>query len=116
MAFFKSEVFIHELHPNAAALLTKGIHNLFRMTITQEALAQIIDNMPIKGHYYGPHATNRQPHPDIESRREPSKEASSLARELGLAVDPMDVKVDAEVEFFFFLSLSTSLLSEPRRS
>lgn len=109
MTFFRPDVSVHELHHNAATQLATGINQIFQMNITQEALAQIIDNMPTRGHYYGCHAANRQPHPDIESRTKPSAQALSLARELATTLDSLNVKVDAEVKDFS-LSLTHSEL------
>jgi hypothetical protein len=96
MASFRPEVSVHELHPDAATRLSVGIRNLLDSTLTQTALAQIVDNMPIKGHFYGSSGVDRQPHPDIASRTAPTDEALSLAGELAAALEPMTLRIDAQ--------------------
>jgi hypothetical protein len=90
-------IFLHELHPASASRLDNAVRKLLGMSSVRLAFAQIIDNMPVRGHYYGHDNALAYPHPDIESRDAPTKQSMEMAQDLCTSLDPMTLKVDANV-------------------
>jgi hypothetical protein len=90
-------VCLHELHADAANLITQALRRLLSLPSTQQTVSQIIDNMPVKGHYYGMNYLGRHPHPDIEGRTIPSEDASQLARKFCLDLNLSALTIDAQV-------------------
>jgi hypothetical protein len=92
-------VCLHELNVDATRLITNSLRKLLSLTSTWQTVAQIIDDMPVKGHYYGLNYGLRYPHPEIEHRSTPSEEAMTLAQkfcsELDLSTLTVNVLVSA---------------------
>lgn len=98
MAYINSAgISLHELHPLSASQLGSAVRKLLALSSVRLAFAQIIDNMPIKGHYYGDDRVLSHPHPDIESRDAPTQQSTEMARDLCTSLDPMTLKIDAKV-------------------
>ena len=55
---------------------------LLSLSITQVAVAELIDDMPIKDRYFGHNNVIQRPHPDIGHRLKPTGEAEELASSL----------------------------------
>lgn len=88
---------LHELDVNAAELITNALRNLLSLASTQQTIAQIIDDMPIQGHYYGLNSSARYPDPDIERRPAPSDNATQVAQRLCSEFDLSTVAIKAKV-------------------
>lgn len=100
---------LHELHSELRQLIYCIIRKILSMTVTKETIAQIIDNMPIKGNYVGITTYDMIAHPDIETRSQPSSEAIRQAGEVCANIDPMALNVDLRVCSFMCLSCSQIL-------
>lgn len=87
------------MNVDATRLITNALRKLLSLTSTWQTVAQIIDDMPIKGHYYGLNYVLRHPHPEIEHRTTSSEEAITLAQkfcsELDLSTLTVNVQVNA---------------------
>jgi hypothetical protein len=90
-------VSLYELHSDAAKLLTRALRRLLSVPSVQQTVAQIIDNMPIQGHYYGVNYLGRHPHPDVEHRAMPSEDATKLARKFCSELDLSTLAIHAQV-------------------
>ncbi|KAK2752867.1 hypothetical protein FQN54_008020 [Arachnomyces sp. PD_36] len=85
---------LNELQSEPAQFICRVIYRVMSMTITRQTVAQIVDNMPIRGNYVGSNGIAMIEHPDIETRSQPSSDATKRASELCSDVDPMTLDVD----------------------
>ena len=90
---------LHGLNQPCSQLLEKVLRRLLCLSTTQQAIAEIIDDMPISSHYFGLNNIFDQPHPDIQHRLKPSSRAEELASKLCETLDPLTLPVDAKVSF-----------------
>lgn len=90
---------LHKLNQPCSQLLERVVLWLLGLSTTQQAIAEIIDNMPISSHFFGRHNICDQPHPEIQRRLKPSDRAVKLASELCETLDPRTLPVDAQVSF-----------------
>jgi hypothetical protein len=89
---------LSDLKANAIDLIANALRKLLSLSSTQQTVAQIIDNLPIRGHHYGLDYPLRHPHPDIERRSAPSDYATQLAEKLCSEMDFSTLVVDAQVD------------------
>ena len=68
--------------------------NLF---VVRQTIAQIIDNVPIKGQFYGRIVSEDSAHPDIELPTLPTEKASTLALQFSNSFDPANLTLEAPV-------------------
>lgn len=104
------------IQPEQAHLIDRIIRRFFSMELTKETIAQIIDNMPIKGNYVGLENEWITAHPDIETRSQPSAEAMDRARKICADIDPTSLDFDKRVSFLFLLFLSQVFSLQPLKS
>jgi hypothetical protein len=89
---------LHELDAKATNLITNALRKLLSLSSTKQTVAQIIDDMPIRGHHYGLDYPLRHPHPDIEHRSAASDDATQLAEKLCSEMDFATLVVNAQVD------------------
>jgi hypothetical protein len=68
--------------------------NLF---VIRQTIAQIIDNIPIRGQFYGRIPNEDPAHPDIEQPTSPTEEVTTLASHFCDSFDPANVTLEALV-------------------
>lgn len=88
---------LSDLKASATDLITNALRKLLSLSLTQQTVAQIIDDMPIRGHHYGLDYPFRHPHPDVERRSTPSDDATQLAKKLCSEIDLSALVVDTQV-------------------
>jgi hypothetical protein len=88
---------LQDLKANATDLIANAVRKLLSLPSTQQTVAQIIDDMPIRRHHYGLDYPLRHPHPDIERRSAPSDDATQLAEKLCSELDLSTLTVDTQV-------------------
>lgn len=93
---------LRKIHSEQAHIIDKVVRKILSLKVTKETIAQIIDNMPIKGNYRGEEDSFMTAHPDIETRSQPSEEATREASELCAGIDPMSLDIDVQVRAQLF--------------
>jgi hypothetical protein len=106
-------VALYELHPDLTELLVKSIRHMMSLFLVRQAVAQIIDNVPIRGQYYGGNPDdfipgicyNLPPRRDEELSISPTEEASILASQFRDSISLNELTLEAPVSKYSMLSL-----------
>ena len=70
---------------------------MLSLSIFRQTIGQIIDEIPIQGHYFGKKRSDESALPDIEHRTSPTEEACRLATQFCDSFDPTDLTLETQV-------------------
>lgn len=107
----QATVALHEQNHPYSELLERVLRRLLGLSATQLAVAELMDDMPIRDHYFCGKILVHPRHPEIEHRLRPSDQAMEVAFKLCQILEPQTFPVDPQVSFLpnFVMSKTASI-------